>query len=508
MENCLVVTDDKNYDLTLLKNLKKKLNNKLNINCIISLFEDNQNFKNEFSCTTYSLNKLLDDYDYFSNKNNVSFDHNLYKNYSEIELHHNIAITFNHIIGQFELSEVRLDFIRNLTICLKILEENKINNVIFTNIPHNQFTVVLMKVLQIHKIRFLILRETITGNYIIEDSTNKHEIVIKNKNENQAISNFLNYLKTGKNNVNFRKFRDHSITKNKIYNLNFFFSFFIFFINRVSNLIYEQIRNIFKLFFFIFFKKTKIHIYDLLKKKDLNFKDSKTNIFERSNYLFLEDIKKFKYYNEYKKLCVDNINYNEKYIYFPLHYQPEATTVPYGNFYFDQIKALKILSNLSHKFNFKIFVKEHPDTFNMSRTAWTAGTHGRYYSYYENLSKIKNLKILDLKLNSLDLIKNSYCVATITGTSAIESLFFNKYSIIFGDAWYEKMSEGFKKYENFNDLENFFKKIENINQTDSNEFSKFIESLENNSVNLSKSGGYQSYIEEFNNLVGLFEKKI
>ena len=70
------------------------------------------------------------------------------------------------------------------------------------------------------------------------------------------------------------------------------------------------------------------------------------------------------------------------------------------------------------------------------------------------------------------------------------------------------MSEGFKKYENFNDLENFFKKIENINQTDSNEFSKFIESLENNSVNLSKSGGYQSYIEEFNNLIGLFEKKI
>ena len=50
-----------------------------------------------------------------------------------------------------------------------------------------------------------------------------------------------------------------------------------------------------------------------LKKKNLNFKDSKTNIFERSNYLFLEDIKKFKYYNEYKKLCVDNINYNEKY---------------------------------------------------------------------------------------------------------------------------------------------------------------------------------------------------
>ena len=57
-------------------------------------------------------------------------------------------MSFNHIIGEFDLNEVRLDFIRNLTVCNKILEERKIENVIFTNIPHNQFTVVLLKLLE------------------------------------------------------------------------------------------------------------------------------------------------------------------------------------------------------------------------------------------------------------------------------------------------------------------------------------------------------------------------
>ena len=85
------------------------------------------------------------------------------------------------------------------------------------------------------------------------------------------------------------------------------------------------------------------------------------------------------------------------------------------------------------------------------------GMHTRYLNYYKNISEIKNVRLLNLKLNNLELIKNSYCVATITGTTAVEALYQKKNSIIFGKAWYEGMSNAIKKYSNFEDLKNFFK---------------------------------------------------
>ena len=153
-------------------------------------------------------------------------------------------------------------------------------------------------------------------------------------------------MKTGKNNVNFKNFRNHSIINKKIYNI-FFFGKFFFYINRLINFGYEQIRNTLKLITYINSKNKKIFIDDKFKKKKFNFKDSKINIFQRTNYLLIQDIKKYNLYKHYKEISIDRADYNEKYIYFPLHYQPEATTVPYGNFYFDQINAIKILSNLS-----------------------------------------------------------------------------------------------------------------------------------------------------------------
>ena len=82
------------------------------------------------------------------------------------------------------------------------------------------------------------------------------------------------------------------------------------------------------------------------------------------------------------------------------------------------------------------------------------GIHTRYLNYYKNISEIKNVRLLNLKLNNLELIKNSYCV-TITGTTA-EKLYQKKNSIIFGNAWFEGMSNAFKIF-NLEDLKIFFK---------------------------------------------------
>ena len=147
MKKCLIISDDKIYDLKILKSFKKEFSESLQIENIITLFNDNQDFKDEFNCPINNLNQILIDFDYYSKNYKNTFDNNDYEKYSSIEYFHNIALSFNHIIGEFDLNELRLDFIRNLTVCNKILDEKKIENVIFTNIPHNQFTVVLLKLL-------------------------------------------------------------------------------------------------------------------------------------------------------------------------------------------------------------------------------------------------------------------------------------------------------------------------------------------------------------------------
>ena len=45
MKKCLIISDDKTYDLKLLKSLKKEFSESLQIENIITLFENNKDFK-------------------------------------------------------------------------------------------------------------------------------------------------------------------------------------------------------------------------------------------------------------------------------------------------------------------------------------------------------------------------------------------------------------------------------------------------------------------------------
>lgn len=508
MKEFLLVVDDESYDFDLLKFIKVKLNSEIKITQIITLFDDNNKFKDEFNCSVRSINEILKQKDYFSNNDNELIDHNIYKKFIETVLPHNISLSFNHTKGEFDLDEIRSDFLRNLSASLELCKQNNIGNIFFTNIPHNQFTVTLFKLAEQLKIKVIILRETIVGNYIIENSDNNFQLKKTDNELNESLNNFLNFLKTRKNNLNFSKFRNHYITEKKFKKLPFFLHLIIFFFNRVFNFITEQVKNTIKLILNFFTNKYQITISDLFKKKKFNFSESKLNIFEKSNLLFKDDLKKFNYYKMYMNKVNLNISKTKPFIYFPLHYQPEATTVPYGDFYFDQINAIKILSSMSEKFNFKIYVKEHPDTFNIGRTAWTMGMQARSYNYYNNIANIKNVSLIDINENSEELVNSAICVSTVTGTTAIEALYLNKHILIFGNAWYLNYSKNFIKYENINQLEDYFNDIFYSKSENISDFDNFIKKLNSNSVFLSKSGIYNKVNNEIDYLIDLIRRNL
>lgn len=130
---------------------------------------------------------------------------------------------------------------------------------------------------------------------------------------------------------------------------------------------------------------------------------------------------------------------NAPYFYFPLHYQPEATTSPYGGLFADQLSAIQAVAS-SLPDGVILVVKEHPSQF-MRRMH---GHGGRYRGYWKEIKEFKNVVIVDVKESSEELIKNCIGVVTVTGTAGWEALVNGKPCILFGNAWYSECSGAYR----------------------------------------------------------------
>ncbi|MBI2627894.1 MAG: hypothetical protein HYW71_00450 [Candidatus Niyogibacteria bacterium] len=145
-----------------------------------------------------------------------------------------------------------------------------------------------------------------------------------------------------------------------------------------------------------------------------------------------------------------------KYVYFPLHYQPECATSPLGDIFVDQLLAAEILS-ASLPVGWFLYVKEHP-------TQWWIRGAGyfsyRYKGYYEKMSKLKNTKIVSMQADTYSLIDNAAAVATITGTAGWEAILRQKPALIFGYPWY-KHAPGILEIDNVKSCSEALQKIAN-----------------------------------------------
>ena len=149
-----------------------------------------------------------------------------------------------------------------------------------------------------------------------------------------------------------------------------------------------------------------------------------------------------------------NCDLSIPYIYFPLHLQPEMTTSTLGGRFRDQ---LLVLENLSAKLpeGWKILVKENPKQ----------GSFARSPLFFFRLKRLHNVSFVKSDMNSLDLIRNSKVVATITGTAAIEAAEMGTPAIIFGHQWFRNISGIFEYNENI-DLEEIANQKWHLDQTE------------------------------------------
>ncbi|MEZ3423103.1 MAG: hypothetical protein K1W39_05265 [Lachnospiraceae bacterium] len=117
-------------------------------------------------------------------------------------------------------------------------------------------------------------------------------------------------------------------------------------------------------------------------------------------------------------------DYNEKYIYYALQLTPEATTLPMAGIFENQLLSLQILSYVAAKNNILIYVKEHYVQY------------GREKKFYELINNLPNVKLISVNIPSMVLIKNSIAVSTQTGSCILEGMIKEKPSITFSKGYW------------------------------------------------------------------------
>jgi hypothetical protein len=169
---------------------------------------------------------------------------------------------------------------------------------------------------------------------------------------------------------------------------------------------------------------------------------------QREKSVYFESEKRInKFYNS-NSVSVDKIS-NINFIYFPLHYQPEASTSPLGIYYASQELVCELISSTMPENTFLV-VKEHPRA--------SKSPNVRNIDFYKRILNCRNTFLLDKSANPKELISLSMATATITGTSAIESIFFLKPVLMFGTRIFEN-APGVYKITNTMSLRDAIKKI-------------------------------------------------
>ena len=145
---------------------------------------------------------------------------------------------------------------------------------------------------------------------------------------------------------------------------------------------------------------------------------------------YTKNIKKYYNYNAVNEL-MQNVNA----IFYALHFEPEATIMN-RTIYSNQIYNLRMLS--AHlPDGWVIYVKEHPDQFNLFRLNFIDNAKYihkyRSESYYSLIQSIPRVVLLNSNMSSSDILEMSEvkAVATINGTISLEAMKNGKKLILF-----------------------------------------------------------------------------
>lgn len=140
------------------------------------------------------------------------------------------------------------------------------------------------------------------------------------------------------------------------------------------------------------------------------------------------------FYNLKKKIneeLFETPDLNKNFLIFPLHYQPEVTTLVFAQEYLDQ---LKLINDIAEKIpnNMYLYVKEHPSMFK-----------SRNVNEYKKIKNKSNIKLISPFFSMKKILKKSKGIITLTGTVGYEGILEDKPVYTFGKVFYNVYSNVF-----------------------------------------------------------------
>lgn len=162
----------------------------------------------------------------------------------------------------------------------------------------------------------------------------------------------------------------------------------------------------------------------LIGRFDLEYNDPFSYMYFKSYNDRLNPIRFYFRYQKLKKYAT-RPDYQKKYVFYPLHYQPEASTCVCAEKYEKQLFFIDSWAK-SLPADTVLYVKEH-----------YALLGHKQLSFYKELQKYPNVYLIDPWVNARELIINSIAVTTLTGTAGFEAMLLRKPVFLGGNSVYE-----------------------------------------------------------------------
>ena len=140
----------------------------------------------------------------------------------------------------------------------------------------------------------------------------------------------------------------------------------------------------------------------------------------------------------------NRVNETESYYLFPLHLQPEASTLMMAPYYVNQVATIENIAK-SLPGNAYLYVKEHTSSY---------GKHS--LDFYKQIKKIPNVRLLSPNESIKELIKKSICPIVLTSTVGWEALLIGKPVVVLGEVFYKKSGLVYTP-NNFSELSHILK---------------------------------------------------
>lgn len=147
-----------------------------------------------------------------------------------------------------------------------------------------------------------------------------------------------------------------------------------------------------------------------------DWRDPFANFFHRNSLQYFETLAEFE---------KNEADMTTKFVYFPLHLQPEMTTSALGGQYSDQLLAIERIAEIIPD-DWKIYVKENPKQTGQMRSPM----------FFHRLWRIKKVHLLSSHANTHELTDHAQFVSTVTGTVGWEAICKGKTALVFGRPWY------------------------------------------------------------------------